>query len=77
VNLRCPVFDTALELAYENTYADIAFSTRTTCTTRELSAWIYAVHAEYGQDNVVFATCPITELGFVLASVGAQMGTDD
>jgi hypothetical protein len=35
-----------------------------------VSAWICSVHAEYGQDNVVFATCPITELGFVRIASG-------
>ncbi len=33
-------------------------------------AWIAALHAERGQDDAVFATCPITELGFVRIASG-------
>jgi predicted nucleic acid-binding protein len=33
-------------------------------------AWLSALHAERGQDDVVFATCPIIELGFVRVGSG-------
>jgi uncharacterized protein len=33
-------------------------------------AWIAALEAERGEDHVVFATCPITELGFVRVGSG-------
>ncbi len=32
--------------------------------------WISQLHAERGEDHVVFATCPITELGFVRIASG-------
>ena len=35
-----------------------------------VKVWISAMHAEHGQDDVVFATCPITELGFVRVASG-------
>ncbi len=36
-----------------------------------VTTWISAMHAERGPDNVAFATCPITELGFVRVGSGA------
>jgi hypothetical protein len=32
--------------------------------------WVSQLHAESGRDHVVFATCPITELGFVRVASG-------
>ena len=35
-----------------------------------VEAWVSGLHAERGEDHVVFATCPITELGFVRIASG-------
>ena len=38
--------------------------------------WVSRLHAECGKDNIVFATCPITELAFVRIARGAARLAD-
>jgi uncharacterized protein len=35
-----------------------------------VNRWVAQLAAEYGRDRAIFATCPITELGFVRVSSG-------
>ena len=35
-----------------------------------LIGWVSRLHAERGKDDVAFATCPITELGFIRVGSG-------